>query len=104
MRIGIGLLTLVPGRVGGSETYVRGLLAGLAAEASPHRWTAFANPAAARSLEASAGGAVAVRSVPEYDPGEGRAAASAILGRWPPVAWPARWSGGRGPSTSCTSR
>ena len=32
------------GAGGRIETYVRGLLAGLAAEASPHRWTAFANP------------------------------------------------------------
>ena len=30
MRVGISLLTLVPGEVGGSETYVRGLAGGLA--------------------------------------------------------------------------
>ena len=30
MRVGISLLTLVPGEVGGSETYVRGLASGLA--------------------------------------------------------------------------
>jgi glycosyltransferase involved in cell wall biosynthesis len=30
MTVGIALLTLVPGRLGGSETYVRGLLGGLA--------------------------------------------------------------------------
>ena len=33
MRIGFGLLTLFPGRVGGSETYVRGLLGEYAAGA-----------------------------------------------------------------------
>ncbi|HXG75214.1 MAG TPA: glycosyltransferase family 1 protein [Gaiellaceae bacterium] len=30
MRVGLSLLTLVPGRMGGSETYVRGLVRGLA--------------------------------------------------------------------------
>lgn len=46
MRVGLNLLWLRPGRVGGSETYVARLLAGLAAAASPDlRYTVFALPA-----------------------------------------------------------
>ena len=33
--VGISLLTLVPGELGGSETYVRGLLGGLRAVGQP---------------------------------------------------------------------
>jgi glycosyltransferase involved in cell wall biosynthesis len=45
MRVGISLLTLVPGAVGGSETYVRGLAAGLA-DVGELAYTAFVPPVA----------------------------------------------------------
>src|SRR5829696_1126570 len=45
MRVGISLLTLVPGEVGGAETAARGLTGGLA-EAGTLEYTAFVPPAA----------------------------------------------------------
>ena len=45
MRVGISLLTLVPGEVGGAETYARGLARGLA-EAGTLDYTALVPPAA----------------------------------------------------------
>ena len=46
MRVGLSLLTLVPGAVGGSETYARGLAAGLA-EVGELDYLAFVPPVAA---------------------------------------------------------
>ena len=43
--VGISLLTLVPGEVGGSETYARGLCRGLA-EVGTLEYTVFTPPAA----------------------------------------------------------
>jgi hypothetical protein len=45
MRVGLSLLTLVPGAVGGSETYVRGLARALA-EVGELDYTAFVPPVA----------------------------------------------------------
>jgi glycosyltransferase involved in cell wall biosynthesis len=45
MRVGLSLLTLVPGAVGGSETYVRGLAGGFA-EVGALDYTAFVPPVA----------------------------------------------------------
>ncbi len=45
MRVGISLLTLVPGEVGGAETSARGLCRGLA-EVGTLEYTAFTPPAA----------------------------------------------------------
>jgi glycosyltransferase involved in cell wall biosynthesis len=45
VRVGLSLLTLVPGEVGGAETYARGLAAGLAAVGSED-YRAFVPPAA----------------------------------------------------------
>ena len=45
MRVGISLLTLVPGEVGGAETSARGLCSGLA-EVGTLDYTAFTPPAA----------------------------------------------------------
>jgi glycosyltransferase involved in cell wall biosynthesis len=45
MRVGLSLLTLVPGEVGGAETSARGLARGLA-EAGTFAYTAFTPPAA----------------------------------------------------------
>lgn len=43
MRIGINLLYLLPGLVGGTETYARGLLRGLAAVSCNHEFVVFVN-------------------------------------------------------------
>ena len=45
MRVGISLLTLVPGELGGSETYARGLTRALSS-AGVHEYTVFAPPGA----------------------------------------------------------
>ena len=50
MRVGISLLTLVPGEVGGSETYVRGLASGLA-EVGTLEYLALVPPVAAGAGE-----------------------------------------------------
>jgi glycosyltransferase involved in cell wall biosynthesis len=60
MRVGISLLTLVPGEVGGAETYARGLCRGLAA-AGTLDYTAFTPPAAP-----GAGEGLPETAVPEY--------------------------------------
>jgi glycosyltransferase involved in cell wall biosynthesis len=62
MRVGISLLTLVPGAVGGSETYVRGLAAGLA-EVGELEYRAFVPPVAA-----GAGSGLREVLVSEYRP------------------------------------
>lgn len=62
--IGIGLLTLVPGALGGSETYVRGLLEALAAGGELD-YTVFAPPVAPE-----AGGGLPTVVVDEYRPAE----------------------------------
>lgn len=43
MRIGVNALFLIPGEVGGSETYLVETLVALAALASPHEWVVFAS-------------------------------------------------------------
>jgi glycosyltransferase involved in cell wall biosynthesis len=50
VKVGISLLTLVPGEVGGAETYARGLTGGLAQVGSGD-YTAFVPPAAPRAGE-----------------------------------------------------
>ena len=62
MRIGISLLTLVPGEVGGAETSARGLCRGLA-EVGGLQYTAFTPPAAP-----GAGEGLHEVPVPEYRP------------------------------------
>ena len=47
MRIGLDLLFLIPGVVGGTETYARGLLGGLAAVGRGHEFVVFVNEEAA---------------------------------------------------------
>jgi glycosyltransferase involved in cell wall biosynthesis len=60
MRVGISLLTLVPGEVGGSETYARGLCRGLA-EVGTLEYTVFTPPTAR-----GAGEGLPETPVPEY--------------------------------------
>jgi glycosyltransferase involved in cell wall biosynthesis len=62
MRVGISLLTLVPGAVGGSETYVRGLAGGLA-EVGALEYAALVPPVAA-----GAGSGLPEVVVSEYRP------------------------------------
>lgn len=47
MKIGINLLYLLPGVVGGTETYARGLLSGLSAAGREHEYVVFTNEEAA---------------------------------------------------------
>src|SRR5918999_359477 len=60
MRVGLSLLTLVPGEVGGAETSARGLARGLA-EVGTLEYTAFTPPAAP-----GAGEGLPETPVPEY--------------------------------------
>lgn len=63
MRIGLNLLSLVPGETGGSETYVKQLVPQLAAQAGPGSLTVFASDAV-RGEEWLAGLAVRELAVP----------------------------------------
>lgn len=67
MHVGFSLLTLFPGRVGGSESYVRGLLEQYARGHGPERLTVLANRHVARAY-ASAG--VPLRRVRSYPAGD----------------------------------
>ena len=69
MHIGFALLTLAPGRMGGSETYVRGLLGQFRAGNGPARVTVLANSEVAGSYAPLEGGPVSLHRVPEYRPG-----------------------------------
>lgn len=72
MNVGFSLLTLFPGRVGGSETYVRGLLDQFARGDGPERVTVLANRHVAAAYEGLARGPVALHQVRSYRPGDGR--------------------------------
>ena len=78
MRVGISLLTLVPGAVGGSETYARALTQALA-NVGTLRYTALLPPVAADAHgglpSRMASGYPAVRTAPE----RARAMAGAAL-------------------------
>ncbi|HUR86521.1 MAG TPA: glycosyltransferase family 1 protein [Solirubrobacteraceae bacterium] len=71
MHVGMLLATLTPGHVGGSETYVRGLLAAFAAGDGPQRTTVLTHRAAAESLGVPAGDSVALRTLPGAGPAGG---------------------------------
>lgn len=71
LHVGVSLVALLPGASGGTETYVRGLLGGLADRAGRARTTVLANPLVMESYRDVARGAVALRSVPAYVPGRG---------------------------------
>jgi glycosyltransferase involved in cell wall biosynthesis len=86
VHVGISLLTLVPGQVGGSETYVRGLLRRLAldpsaapASSAEDRYTVLASPGAAPTLEQYDNGPVQVRSLDRYRPGSNSLARLAAM-------------------------
>lgn len=73
MHVGVSLLTLLPGKVGGSETYVRGLLEAFGDGDGPERVTVLTGEKVRRAYGGVAEGAVALRDVrrwryPEYAP------------------------------------
>ena len=89
MHVAFSLLTLAPGRMGGTETYVRELLAEYARGAGPERVTVLADAATADQLRPLAGGAVAIEPVRAPGLGGGRAGRAAGLLRGmlrPPAA------------------
>ena len=69
MHVGFALLTLFPGRVGGSEAYVRGLLEAYEHGHGPERVTVLANRHVASAYELS--DPVALHHVRSYRPGDG---------------------------------
>lgn len=88
MNLGFALLTLFPGRVGGSEANVRGLLAEYARGNGPERVTVLANRHVATAYRDAAGGPVELHEVRSYRAGDGTltrmlamAAAAAAPGR-----------------------
>jgi glycosyltransferase involved in cell wall biosynthesis len=70
MTVGFSLLTLVPGRVGGSETYVLGLLREFARGHGPERLGVLANRRVASAYGDHAAGPVSLHVVPSYRPGD----------------------------------
>lgn len=75
----MSLLTLFPGRVGGSETYVRGLLDAYAAGPAPERLTLLTSRHSDAAARGFAGGPIDVHHVRSYRPGDGRATRLAAM-------------------------
>jgi len=73
-RVAVALWTLVPGRVGGSETYVRGLLEALASRPDAEQITVLAGPTARPAVPAQ----LATRSVRGPMPAGGAARAAVL--------------------------
>jgi len=69
MNVGIALLTLFPGRAGGSETYVRGLLEAFRAGEGPELATLLASSASEESLRSLEGEHVQIAAIDSYRPG-----------------------------------
>jgi glycosyltransferase involved in cell wall biosynthesis len=69
VNVGLSLLTLFPGRVGGSETYVRGLLREYADGHGPDEVTVLANRHVMREYRGHARGPVRLHHVRSYRPG-----------------------------------
>jgi glycosyltransferase involved in cell wall biosynthesis len=69
VHVGLALLTLFPGRVGGSESNVRGLLAEFSQGQGPERVTVLANRHVARAYAGWADGRIAIRQVRSYRAG-----------------------------------
>jgi glycosyltransferase involved in cell wall biosynthesis len=87
VHVALSLMTLFPGRVGGSESNVRGLLGEFAAGRGPERVTVLANRHVMGPYSGYAGGPVALRHVRAYRPGDGAATRFAAMhaGRLLPV-------------------
>ena len=71
MHVGFSLLTLFPGRVGGSESNVRGLLGQFADGNGPERVTVLANRHVMAAYGPYARGPVSLHEVHSYRPGDG---------------------------------
>jgi glycosyltransferase involved in cell wall biosynthesis len=87
VHVALSLMTLFPGRVGGSESNVRGLLGEFAAGRGPERVTVLANRHVMGPYSGYAGGPVMLRHVRAYRPGDGAATRFAAMnaGRLLPV-------------------
>lgn len=86
MHVGLGLLTLFPGRVGGSESNVRGLLGQFAAGNGPERVTVLANRHVMEAYGEHERGPVSLHHVRSYRPGDAmatRALAMALARAFP---------------------
>ena len=70
MHLGFALLTLFPGRVGGSEANVRGLIREFSAGRGPERVTLLANAQVAEAYADRVGGPVALHRVRSYRAGD----------------------------------
>jgi glycosyltransferase involved in cell wall biosynthesis len=70
VHVGFALLTLFPGRVGGSETNVRGLLDQFADGKGPERLTVLANRHVMRAYPGFERGPVTLHEVRSYRPGD----------------------------------
>jgi glycosyltransferase involved in cell wall biosynthesis len=70
LHVGFSLLTLFPGRVGGSESYARGLLGQFARGRGPERLTVLANSPVAEAYRAYATGPVELCQVASYRAGD----------------------------------
>jgi len=81
LHVAFSLLTLAPGRMGGTETYVRGLLGEYAGGTGPERVTVIAGARAAASVRSLGGGPVTVTELAGAEPGDGRAGRAAGLVR-----------------------
>jgi glycosyltransferase involved in cell wall biosynthesis len=71
VHVALSLLTLFPGRVGGSESNVRGILGEFAAGRGPEQVTVLANRHVMTPYAGYARGPVTLRHVPAYRPGDG---------------------------------
>ena len=73
VHVGFALLTLLPGRVGGSEANVQGLLGEFAAGNGPERVTVLANEAVVEAYGDRFAPPVVLHRVPAYRQGDGNA-------------------------------
>jgi glycosyltransferase involved in cell wall biosynthesis len=71
MNVGLALLTLFPGRAGGAETYVRGLLGAYAAGEGPELTSALVARQNSSSLQGFASPTVSLTRIGSYKPGSG---------------------------------
>ena len=81
MHRGIGLLTLRPGQLGGSETLVRGLLSSLGEAEGEDRYTVVSGARGAASLRPLARGPVRVRTLGSWRAGRGPATQGLAIAR-----------------------
>ena len=79
MHVALSLMTLFPGRVGGSETVVRGLLSQFADGNGPERVTALANRHVMAAYAQYARGPVRLEHVRSYRPGDSNATRFAAM-------------------------